>query len=94
MTQLASYTKLLMLSKQMRELAKQQQWESLATMEGERAALLAATSTINTALASAEISAIGACIRQIQECDRAILDYVTPWREHAEKLLSRLESKQ
>ena len=89
MSQLASYTKLLMLSKQMRELAKQQQWESLATMEGERAALLA-----NTALASAEISAIGACIRQIQECDRAILDYVTPWREHAEKLLSRLESKQ
>lgn len=94
MTQLASYTKLLMLSKQMLELAKHQQWESLATMESERAALLSTIPSKYAALAATEISAIGACIRQIQECDRAILDYVTPWREHAEKLLSRLESKQ
>jgi hypothetical protein len=92
MTQLASYTKLLMLSKQMLELAKQQQWESLATMESERAVLLSTIPSTYTALAATEISAIGACIRQIQDCDRVILDYVTPWREHAEKLLSRLES--
>lgn len=91
MTEPASYSKLLTLTKQMLELAKRQEWENLAQLETERTSLLAGISTRYKALAPAETAAIANCIREIQDCDKAILDYVVPWQEHAATLLSRLE---
>ena len=91
MTAPASYTNLHALSRQMLELAKRQEWESLAQLETERTSLLAKISTKYVGLAPAEISAIATCIREIQDCDKEILDYVTPWQAHAAKLLSHLE---
>lgn len=91
MTEPASYTKLLALTKQMLELAKHQEWECLALLEAERASLLAGISTKHEAQASAETDAIANLIREIQDCDKAILDYVVPWQEHAATLLSRLD---
>lgn len=86
----ASYTKLLDLSRQMLELAQRQEWELLATAEAQRASLLAGIPAPHSGLSAAESAAIAATIRQIQSCDSEILEYVTPWREHAATLLSRL----
>lgn len=86
----ASYTKLVDLSRQMLELAQRQEWESLATAEAQRASLLAGMPATHSGLLPAESAAIAAAIREIQACDRDILEYVTPWREHAATLLSRL----
>lgn len=86
----ASYTTLLELSQQMLEQARQQEWESLATTEARRTALLAKLPARMPALSPADSAAIATAIRQIQACDREILEYVTPWREQAATLLSRL----
>ena len=87
---LSQYTTLLEKSRQMLELAQRQEWELLAASEAERAALLAKIPPRTLALGAAESSSIAATIRQIQDCDRKIFEHVTPWREHAATLLSRL----
>lgn len=87
----ASYATLLELSRQMLELAKRQEWESLTQAEAQRATLLAGIPAKHSGFAPAEITAIATAIRQIQDCDREVLEYVTPWREHAATLLSHLE---
>lgn len=91
MTLPASYASLLELSRKMLVLAKRQEWELLAQMESERTSLLTTIPVKQSPLAPAESAAIAATIRQIQDCDREVLEYVTPWREHAATLLSRLE---
>lgn len=90
MSLLASYTTLLELSRQMLEQARQQEWESLAATEAQRAALLSKLPARIPALSPADSTAIATAIRQIQACDHEILEYVTPWREQAATLLSRL----
>lgn len=85
-----SYSTLLELSRQMLEQARQQEWESLAATEARRASLLAKLPARLPALSPTESAAIATAIRQIQDCDREILEYVTPWREQAATLLSRL----
>jgi hypothetical protein len=89
MSLLASYTTLLELSRQMLEVAKRQEWESLAEVEAQRATLLAGIS-LRPGLSAAESSAIATAIQQIQTYDREILEYVKPWQEHTATLLSRL----
>jgi len=90
MSLLASYTTPLELSRQMLEQARQQEWESLAATEAHRASLLAKLPARLSALSPADSTAVASAIRQIQACDREILEYVTPWREQAATLLSRL----
>ncbi|WP_265948201.1 flagellar protein FliT [Dechloromonas sp. A34] len=90
MSLLASYTTLLELSQRMLEQARQQEWESLAATEALRASLLAKLPARLPALSPADSTAVATAIRQIQACDREILEYVTPWREQAATLLSRL----
>jgi hypothetical protein len=90
MSLLVSYTTLLELSRQMLEQARQQEWESLAATEARRASLLAKLPARLPALSPTENTAVASAIRQIQDCDREILEYVTPWREQAATLLSRL----
>jgi hypothetical protein len=91
MTVPPSYATLLELSRQMLELAKRQDWELLTQTEAKRASALAGMPAKQSPLAPTESAAIAATIRQIQDCDREVLEYVTPWREHAATLLSRLE---
>ena len=91
MTATASYFSLLEISRQMLEFAKQQDWEALTQIEAKRASALAAMSPNLKALSMQESAVVGALIRQIQECDREIFEYVTPWREHTAELLTRLE---
>lgn len=86
----AGYTTLLELSRQMLELAKQQAWESLALAQEQRATLIARLGSANSAMAPAELATVAQTIREIQGLDREVLEYVTPWREDVAKLLSRL----
>ena len=88
----AGYTQLLALSRQMLALAKSQEWEALAQIEAQRAELLASLPRLSAGRGQSVIGEIANTIRQIQEIDREVLDYVMPWREHAAVLLSRLES--
>ncbi|MDP2881471.1 MAG: flagellar protein FliT [Azonexus sp.] len=81
---------LLELSRQMLELAKQQEWESLAKAQAQRATLIAGMSPGNPA----ELAAMAPTFREIQSIDREILEYVTPWREDVAKLLARLAPSQ
>lgn len=85
------YSKLLEISLHMVELAKHQEWEALTAAESERNSLLAKVPPKPADMSLSDINAMAKAIREIQDCDRAILDYVTPWREHAETLLSRLD---
>lgn len=87
---LAGYQTLLSISQQMLELARQQNWEALAAAESRRSALLATLPQQLPAMPAATGSAITRIIHQIQDCDREILDYVTPWREQTANLLARL----
>jgi len=94
MNLLASYETLLGLSQEMEALARQQAWDALTQLETQRAALLAALpATPLTALPIDRQRAIAAKIRQIQTCDKAVLEYVLPWQEHVGKLLARLAAK-
>lgn len=86
----ASYTALLELSRQMLEQAKSQEWESLPLAQEQRVLLIAGITAKRPALTTSEIAELAPTIRKIQELDREILEYVTPWREDAAKLLARL----
>lgn len=86
----ASYAALLEISQHMLELAKRQEWEALTQAQEQRATLIAGISAGGTALAPMNIATLAPTIRQIQDIDREILEYVTPWREDAAKLLSNL----
>lgn len=88
---IAGYKKLLEISISMLELAQQQEWEAMVTAESERAALLTEISTKRANLSMAERDALANIICEIQNCDRAILNYISPWQEHVTALLSRLE---
>lgn len=90
MTPLPKYAALLELSQQMQVLARNEDWELLAQVEAQRAAMLASLPVALPTLSSTECLAIADCIRQIQACNNEILEYVTPWREQTAKLLSRL----
>lgn len=91
MSVLSGYTEALEISRQMLDLAKRQEWESLTQTEQKRSSLLANMAAANLLIPPGDADAIARNIKQIQECDRQILDYVTPWREQAQVLLSRLE---
>ncbi|MFZ2973786.1 MAG: flagellar protein FliT [Ferribacterium limneticum] len=86
----AGYTTLLELSRQMLELAKQQAWEPLTLAQEQRATLIARLSSASPAMTQAEQATIAQTIQEIQGLDREVLEYVTPWREDVAKLLSRL----
>lgn len=88
----ASYAKLLELSQQMREFAVGQDWEALTRCEAERAGLIAAMPSRPAVFSASEAKAVANCLRQVQNCDRQILDYVMPWREQVATLLSRLST--
>ncbi len=87
---MAGYASLLKYSRQMLELAKQQAWEPLAEAQQQRATLIAGMRTQNPPLTAAEQTAAAQTIREIQNLDREILAYVTPWRDDVAKLLARL----
>lgn len=84
-----SYTALLEISRQMLEMAKQQNWDALALAQEKRAALIAGMKTRAT-LSPAEIGVLAPTIKKIQDFDREILEYVAPWRDDVAKLLARL----
>lgn len=90
MTPLDSYRSLLELSQEMLALARQQDWDALPAAERRRAALLASIPAQLPARHAPEAAAIGGLIRQIQACDREILEHVQPWMADAGKLLERL----
>lgn len=91
---MAGYTTLLDLTRQMLELAKQQSWESLAQAQEQRTTLISGISAKNPALTPAELAAMAPTIREIQGLDRKILEHVIPWREDVAKLLTRLAPSQ
>jgi len=80
----------LALSSQMLELAKQQNWESLAQAQEQRARLIAGLPPALASMTPAEQAAMRLSIQEIQGLDSEILAYVTPWRDDVAKLLSRL----
>lgn len=86
----ATYTMLVEISRQMLEFAEHQDWESLAAAESRRSALLTNMPAKLPALSPLAKAGIEAAILQIQDCDREILEYVTPWREQVASLLARL----
>lgn len=81
---------MLALSSQMLELAKQQNWESLAQAQEQRARLIAGLPPALASMTPAEQAATRLSIQEIQGLDSEILAYVTPWRDDVAKLLSRL----
>jgi hypothetical protein len=93
MTPLDSYRSLLELSQEMLALAKEQAWDALLTAERRRAAHLASIPAHLPSRNTPEATAIGDLIRQIQTCDREVLEYVQPWMADAGKLLARLAAK-
>lgn len=86
----ASYAKLLELSRQMQLAARAQDWERLSRNEAERGRLIATLPAQPAYRSTSEAAAIGACLREIQDCDRQVLDYVLPWREQVGRLLGKL----
>lgn len=91
MAGLAQYESLLGLSRQMAELARQQSWEALTQLESRRVELLGQLPPSIATLPAPERADIAAAIRQIQECDETVLEYLIPWREHAGTLLAHLK---
>lgn len=92
MSQTANLVQLLRLSQQMLELAKSQQWEALTEIQTQRAQILPELSLQINDLVLTEAGDIAKVIRQIQDIDQQILDYVTPCREQTAALLNRLTS--
>ncbi|MBL8430372.1 MAG: flagellar protein FliT [Dechloromonas sp.] len=86
----SGYDTLLALSCQMLALAKQQDWESLAQVQEQRARLIAGLPPALASMTPAEQAAMRLSIQEIQGLDSEILAYVTPWREDVAKLLPRL----
>ncbi|MBK6357475.1 MAG: flagellar protein FliT [Betaproteobacteria bacterium] len=86
----SGYDTVLALSSQMLELAKQQNWESLAQAQEQRARLIAGLPPALASMTPAEQAAMRLSIQEIQGLDSEILAYVTPWRDDVAKLLSRL----
>lgn len=84
------YDTVLALSSQMLALAKQQDWESLAQAQEQRARLIAGLPPALASMTPAEQAAMRLSIQEIQGLDSEILAYVTPWRDDVAKLLSRL----
>lgn len=86
------YTQLLELSRQMQLAARAQDWESLSRCEAERGRLIATLPPRPSYRSTSEAAAIAACLREIQDCDRQVLDYVLPWRQQVGELLGKLEA--
>ena len=86
----SGYDTVLALSSQMLALAKQQDWESLAQAQEQRARLIAGLPPALASMTPAEQAAMRLSIQEIQGLDSEILAYVTPWRDDVAKLLSRL----
>ena len=91
MSALANYEALLGISLKMKACACEQAWDELAQLETQRANLIASQPAQPNFVPTVEQQSIAKIIRQIQACDQAVLEYVTPWREQAGKLLERLE---
>lgn len=91
MTRLARFEALLDISQQMVEQARQQSWEVLAQLETQRAALIDQLPHDFSTSSTTEQAAIAGAIHQIEDCNKAVLEYVMPWREHAEALLVHLK---
>lgn len=90
MPPLDSYLKLLELSREMLDLAKQQAWDALLATERRRTVLLVSIPVQLPRQHAPDAAAISGLIQQIQACDREILEYVQPWMADAAKLLARL----
>lgn len=90
---LANYEALLRISLKMKACACEQAWDELAQLETQRANLITSLPARPNSIPTVEQQSIANIIRQIQACDQAVLEYVTPWREQAGKLLERLEPK-
>lgn len=90
MPALTYYKAILNLSEKMAELARTQDWESLAAVEAQRTALLPQLPQDVSVLAPEEQARIATAIAQIRTYDSMVLEYVTPWREQVSLLLDRL----
>ncbi len=95
---LPRYKPLLELSRKMEKLASEQAWDDLIATESERRRLfdnlLASLPSAQLArLPQAEQQAIATLIRQIQNCDQTVREYVLPWQENVGTLLAHLEPK-
>lgn len=88
------YPTLLKLTRQMLELAKQQEWEALAKAQEQRATLIADMSAASPSLTSAQLATIAPTLREIQSLDREIFEHLSPWHEDVAKLLARLTPSQ
>lgn len=94
MSLLNDYETLLGLSHEMAKWAQEQAWDKLAQTEAERRALLKNLASAGLPLLpAAQQQAVAAIILQIQDCDRAVLEYVLPWQEHVRPLLARFAPK-
>lgn len=90
MSVLAQYEAILSLSEKMLEMARAQDWETLATMETQRASLLSRLPKNLSVLSIVERTSIATTITQINACDSKVLEQVTPWLEQVAVLLDRL----
>ena len=92
MQALDTFRNVLALSEEMAKLAREQAWDALTVTERQRAALLAtllATLPANTR----DSAALAELIKQIQACDSEVREYVEPWMEHTQGLLTGLSPK-
>lgn len=88
------YETLLGLSQKMEILAREQAWDNLIETESERHELMNCLDVSELPrLTKAQQVAVVTIIKQIQDCDQKVLDYVLPWKEHVHPLLTRFEPK-
>ena len=90
MSVMRHYETLLRLSEKMAELARTQDWETLAAVEVQRTALIPQLPKDVSVLAPEEQAEIATTIAQIKAYDSEVLEYVMPWREQVSLLLDRL----
>jgi len=78
------YQKILDISRQMQQAGEAQEWDLLLDLEKHRQAQFAA---LPNNLAGSNSGAIVQTLKEIQECDRALMEKVESWLQHARILL-------
>jgi len=93
MALLDSYQSLLALSERMVMLAHEQDWDQLAALENERAALSATLPDNLAAFPQDAAPAIADTIQRILDCNAVIQEHVAPWMEQVSTLLAAFSRK-
>lgn len=85
-----TYERLLELSAQMEQVAKDQDWDALNSLQNERAKLMIGLPNQLPAISPSDTERVRLSIQQIQAHDATVMKYVMPWREQVGRLISKL----